>query len=258
MSFLFNETVFGPVNSRRLGVSLGINLLPVDFKFCTFNCIYCECGWSDGGQKNKYLLPKRAAVQRKMERKLMQLKEEGPYPEALTFAGNGEPTLHPHFPEIVDDILALRDEYFPDAAVSLLSNASTLDRPAVFEALQKLDKNILKLDAGREETFHLINNPKSRITLGQIVEKMKEFRGNLIIQALFLRGTINGIHIDNTIQDEFMPWLKLVKEIKPEMVMIYPIDRQAPIESLEKIPFEELKILGAHIEAEGIRTQVFS
>jgi wyosine [tRNA(Phe)-imidazoG37] synthetase (radical SAM superfamily) len=258
MSFLFNETVFGPVNSRRLGVSLGINLLPVDFKFCTFNCIYCECGWSDGGQKNKYLLPKRAAVQRKMEKRLKQLKEEGPYPEALTFAGNGEPTLHPHFPEIVEDTLNLRNEYFPEAAVSLLSNASTLDRPAVFDALKKLDKNILKLDAGREETFHLINNPKSRITLGQIVEKMKELKGNLIIQALFLRGTINGIHVDNTIEEEFLPWLKLVKEIRPEMVMIYPIDRQTPLETLEKIPFEELKILGAHIEAEGIRTQVFS
>jgi wyosine [tRNA(Phe)-imidazoG37] synthetase (radical SAM superfamily) len=193
-----------------------------------------------------------------LEKRLNYLQENGPHPEAITFAGNGEPTLHPHFPEIVDDTLALRDEYFPEADVSVLSNSSTLDRPAVFEALKKADKSILKLDAGREETFHLINNPKSRISLRQIVDKMKEFEGNLIIQTLFLRGSIDGVHLDNTIEDEFLPWLKLVKEIRPQMVMIYPIDRQPPLETLEKIPFEELKILGAHIEAEGIKTQVFS
>ena len=131
MSILFNETIFGPVNSRRLGVSLGINLLPVDFKFCTFNCVYCECGWTRQGQKNKYLLPKQAAVKRKLEKRLKELKENGPYPEAITFAGNGEPTLHPHFPEIMDDTIALRDKYFPEAYISVLSNASTLERPTL-------------------------------------------------------------------------------------------------------------------------------
>lgn len=255
---LFHETIFGPVNSRRLGVSLGINLLPVDFKFCTFNCIYCECGWTKTGQKNKYLLPKRATVYKKLESRLKVLKENGPYPEALTFAGNGEPTLHPQFPEIMDDTLALRDQYFPEAVVSVLSNASTLDRPAVFEALKKADKNILKLDAGSEEMFHLINHPRSRITLRQIVDRMKEFRGNLIIQTLFLRGSIHGVRVDNTSDEEFTRWLDLVKEIRPEMVMIYPIDRQTPTETIEKVSFEDLKILGAHVEAEGIMTLVFS
>jgi len=258
MSILFHETVFGPVSSRRLGVSLGINLLPVDFKFCTFDCIYCECGWTEKKQSNKYLLPKRAAVKRKLEKRLKLLKEKGPNPEAITFAGNGEPTLHPQFPEIMSDTLELRDNYFPQASVSVLSNASTLDRPEVFKALLKADKNILKLDAGTQETFHLINNPRSRITLRQIVDRMKEFKGNLIIQTLFLRGSINGIPVDNTSETEFRSWLRLVKEISPEMVMIYPIDRQTPIDTLEKVSFEDLKVLAAHIEIEGIKTQVFS
>ncbi len=258
MSLLFNETIFGPVSSRRLGVSLGVNLLPVDFKFCTFDCIYCECGWSGRQKENKYLLPKRAAVKRKLEKRLKELKQTGPYPEAITFAGNGEPTLHPQFPEIIDDTLELRDRYFPQAKVSVLSNASTLDRPAVFEALKKADRNILKLDAGTQEMFNLINKPRSRVTLAQIVEKMKEFNGNLIIQSLFLRGHINGIQVDNTAMPEFKKWLKLIKEIGPEMVMIYPIDRQTPTDGIEKISFDELRILGAYVEAEGIKTQVFS
>jgi wyosine [tRNA(Phe)-imidazoG37] synthetase (radical SAM superfamily) len=258
MPILFNETVFGPVNSRRLGVSLGINLLPVDYKFCSFNCIYCECGWTGKGQKKKYLLPKRAAVKRKLEQRLNELKESGPLPEAITFAGNGEPTLHPQFAGIMEDTITLRDRYFPEAAISVLSNASMLHKPEIFEALKKADKNILKLDAGTEESFQLINNPKSKISLREIVDKLKEFDSNLFIQTLFLRGTINGIVVDNTLDDEFFPWLELVKEIRPQMVMIYPIDRQTPVETLERIPFEELKILGAHIEAEGIKTQVFS
>lgn len=255
---LFHETVFGPVSSRRLGVSLGINLLPVDFKFCTFDCIYCECGWSENKQGNKYLLPKRSAVKRMLEKKLRMLTEKGPHPEAITFAGNGEPTLHPEFPGIMEDTLSLRDRYFPGAAVSVLSNASTLDRPAVFEALKKADKNILKLDAGSQEMFHLINNPRSRITLRQIVDRMKEFRGNLIIQTLFLRGKIHDVPVDNTAETEFFKWLELIREIGPEMVMIYPIDRQTPLETLEKVSFEELRVLAAHVEAEGIKVQVFS
>lgn len=255
---LFHETVFGPVSSRRLGVSLGVNLLPVDFKFCTFDCIYCECGWSSRQSNNRYLLPKRSAVQRKLEKRLKALQVTGPRPEAITFAGNGEPTLHPLFHEIMDDTLNLRDKYFPDANVAVLSNSSTLQRPEVFAALKKADKNILKLDAGSEEMFRLVNNPRSRITLRQIVDKMKEFEGNLIIQTLFLRGTINGIPVDNTSEEELSRWMELVKEINPAMVMIYPIDRQTPLETIEKISFEELKAISARTEAAGIKTQVFS
>jgi wyosine [tRNA(Phe)-imidazoG37] synthetase (radical SAM superfamily) len=258
MSMLFHETIFGPVNSRRLGVSLGVNLLPVDFKFCTFDCIYCECGWSTRQSNNRYLLPKRAMVARKLEKKLKALQVAGPVPEAITFAGNGEPTLHPHFHEIMDDTLHLRDKYFPDAAVSVLSNASTLHRPEVFSALKKADKNILKLDAGTEETFRLINNPRSRITLRQIVDKMKEFEGNLIIQTLFLRGSINGIPVDNASDTELKSWLGLLEEIRPQMVMIYPVDRATPLQTVEKITFGELKSISDRTEAAGIRTQVFS
>lgn len=255
---LFHETIFGPVSSRRLGVSLGVNLLPVDFKFCTFDCIYCECGWSTRQVNNRYLLPKRAMVKRKLEKKLRELQNKGPVPEAITFAGNGEPTLHPQFHQIMEDTIDLRDKYFPDAAVSVLSNSSTLQRPEVFSALKMADKNILKLDAGTEETFRLINNPRSRITLRQIVDRMKEFEGKLIIQTLFLRGNINGIPVNNTSGTELSKWMDLLKEINPRMVMIYPIDRATPLAGIEKISFEELKAISERMEAEGIRTTVFS
>jgi len=259
MTMLFHETIFGPVHSRRLGVSLGVNLLPVDFKFCTFDCIYCECGWSARQESsNRYLLPKRAMVKRKLEKRLKELQASGPAPEAITFAGNGEPTLHPQFPEIMDDTIELRNKYFPEAAISVLSNSSTLQRPEVFSALKKADNNILKLDAGTEETFRLINNPRSRITLRQIVDKMKEFDGNLIIQTLFLRGNIHGLPVDNTTEKEVGLWLELLKEVRPKMVMIYPIDRATPLEGIEKISFGELKKISEKTEAAGIMTQVFS
>jgi wyosine [tRNA(Phe)-imidazoG37] synthetase (radical SAM superfamily) len=188
MSILFDDIVFGPVNSRRLGVSLGINLLPVGSKFCTFNCIYCECGWSHENSGAGRSLPSRELVRERLEERLRAMQESGAHPDAITFAGNGEPTIHPLFPEILDDAIELKDKYFPEARVSVLSNASTLDKPAVFNALRKTGNSILKLDAGTEEMFRLINGPRSGITLHDIISKLVEFRGELIIQTLFLRG----------------------------------------------------------------------
>jgi wyosine [tRNA(Phe)-imidazoG37] synthetase (radical SAM superfamily) len=257
MSFLFQDVVFGPVKSRRLGISLGINLLPVEAKFCTFNCIYCECGWTDEKLPGKRSLPDRELVIAKLEEKLIAMKAADSAPDAITFAGNGEPTIHPQFPEILGDTMQLKDRYFPDARVSVLSNSSTLNKPAVFQALKKTGNSIMKLDAGTEKMFQRINGPRNGITLHSIVEKLKEFNGELVIQTLFLRGTYKGNVIDNTAEPEFSRWLEHVKAINPKYVMIYPIDRATPVETLEKVPFDELVEIAYRVEKTGIKAQVY-
>jgi wyosine [tRNA(Phe)-imidazoG37] synthetase (radical SAM superfamily) len=257
MSILFHDVIFGPVKSRRLGVSLGINLLPVESKFCTFNCIYCECGWTHENTGGDKKLPSREQVRQKLEEKLKSMVEKGARPDAITFAGNGEPTIHPEFPDILEDTLLLRDRYFPEARVSVLSNASTLGNPAIFNALKKTENSILKLDAGTESMFRLINGPRSGIRLRDIVEKLKEFHGRLIIQTLFLRGAINGKKFDNTAEPEISRWLEHVRAINPEYVMIYPIDRETPAESIEKIPFAQLNRIADRVEKMGVKAQVY-
>lgn len=257
MSILFHELIFGPVKSRRLGVSLGINLLTVESKFCTFNCVYCECGWTHDHIQQDRKLPARELVSEKLEEKLKSMQEAGLHIDAITFAGNGEPTIHPQFPEILDDTIRLRDQYFPEARVSVLSNASTLDKPAVFEALLKTGDSILKLDAGTEKMFRLINGPRSGITLHAIIKKLKEFNGELIIQTLFLRGSFEGEKIDNTAEPEISRWLEHIRAINPKYVMIYPIDRETPLATLEKISFAELVSIAERVEKTGIKAQVF-
>jgi wyosine [tRNA(Phe)-imidazoG37] synthetase (radical SAM superfamily) len=257
MSILFHDVIFGPVQSRRLGVSLGVNLLPIDRKFCTFNCIYCECGWTHENIAGQKGLPGRDFVAEKLEEKLKEMASRDHAPDAITFAGNGEPTIHPQFPEIMEDVIRLRDRYFPEARVTVLTNSSTLHKPAIFNALKKAGNSILKLDAGTEEMFQLINAPQSGITLKSIVEKLKEFDGELIIQSLFLRGQVDGRAVDNTKEPEFSHWLKLIKEIGPKYVMIYPIDRATPNNTLEKVSFDELKEIAGKVEAAGIKAQVF-
>lgn len=257
MSILFQDIVFGPVKSRRLGLSLGVNLLPVTSKYCTFNCIYCECGWSHEKIAGEKKLPSREQVFEKLEEKLVSLKASEIRPDAITFAGNGEPTIHPQFPEILQDTMNLRDKYFPEAMVSVLTNASTLENPAVFEALKKTGNSMLKLDAGTERMFRLINGPRAGIKLHQIVKKLIEFNGELIIQTLFLRGSLNGEWIDNTSEAELSFWLRHIKDINPKYVMIYPIDRATPLESLEKVPFNELVAIAAKVEELGIKAQVY-
>jgi len=257
MSLLFHDVVFGPIKSRRLGVSLGVNLLPVDAKYCTFNCIYCECGWTHEQIRGDKKLPSRELVRERLEEKLKSMKETGMRPEAITFAGNGEPTIHPQFPEIFEDAIRLKDQYFPEARVSVLSNASTLDKPAIFRALKKTGNSILKLDAGTEEMFRLINGPRSGITLHAIVEKLKEFHGELIIQTLFLKGNLDGKMIDNTAEPEISRWLEHIRAINPKYVMIYPIDRETPLKTLEKISFDGLCEIADRVEKLGIKAQVY-
>ncbi|MFO8129589.1 MAG: radical SAM protein [Bacteroidales bacterium] len=255
--FLFSDVVFGPVKSRRLGISLGINLLPTDYKFCSFNCIYCECGWTRRDGKEGEKLPGAGLIRHKLEERMKELSREKRIPDAITFAGNGEPTLHPEFPEIVDITIELRDAYIPAADITVLSNASQIDNEKVFNALQKVDKNILKLDAGTEEIFQQINRPRANLSLEKIVHYLKKFNGHLIIQSLFLEGVINGEQVSNTSDKEIYAWINLLKEINPLYVMIYPVDRGTAAQDIRKLSFGELNRIAGKVESEGFKTQVF-
>ena len=251
MTIIFPSPIFGPIHSRRLGVSLGINLLPDDGKVCSFDCIYCECGFN-AEHRTKKLLPTREEVRTALEEKLKDMQANGPAPDVLTFAGNGEPTAHPHFPEIIEDTLALRDKYFPKAKVSVLSNSTFIDRPAVFEALNKIDNNILKLDTVDEEYIHLLDRPNGKYSVKKIIERMIEFKGNCIVQTMFLKGGYQGKDMDNTSDKYVLPWIEAVKEIAPRQVMIYTIDRETPDHDLQKATHEELDRIVALLEKEGI------
>jgi wyosine [tRNA(Phe)-imidazoG37] synthetase (radical SAM superfamily) len=258
-TFLFDEIIFGPVKSRRLGVSLGINLLPVNRKFCNFDCIYCECGWSADIEKVKSQLPTRGEVFKALDTKLSAMKESGEKPDVITYAGNGEPTLHPEFHGIIDDSLALRDKYFPAARIAVLSNATTINRPDVKSALLKVDMNILKLDSAFDSTVKVHNQPNKQLDVGELINNLAGFGGNLIIQTLFLRGKVREVLIDNTTEEELTAWLKALEKIKPSEVMIYTISRDTPIGAeLTKVSAGELAKIAARVEELGIKTQVSS
>jgi wyosine [tRNA(Phe)-imidazoG37] synthetase (radical SAM superfamily) len=256
-TFLFDKLVFGPVYSRRLGISLGINLLPNDSKYCNFNCIYCECGWTKNNDGKKLVLPDRKDLQKMLAEKLKELRGTINEPDTITFAGNGEPTIHPEFDKIIDDTIELRDQLAPKTRISVLSNASLLHKPKIFEALLKVDQNIQKLDTGIEETFQNLNQPISNLKLNEVAQNLQAFQGRVILQTLFLRGVYNGIVIDNTTEKELNAWLLLVTKINPEYVMIYPIDRGTPAEGLEKIPEDELHEIAKLVNQSGIKTEVY-
>ena len=253
-TFLFDSIVFGPVLSRRLGASLGINLLPVNSKVCSFDCIYCECGWTD--KKEKGRLPSRIEVRKCLEEKLGDMIKKHESLDFITYAGNGEPTLHPDFSEIIDDSIELRNKFFPLAKIAVLSNSTMIDKPKVFEALKRVDQNILKLDSAFDSTIQLMNQPRVKFNAKELVANLKSFEGNLIIQTLFLRGFFNGKTIDNTTEEEVEGWLELVKAINPKEVMIYTIARDTPAASLEKVSLNDLKKIAAKVEALGISVQV--
>lgn len=255
MTVIYPSPIFGPVHSRRLGVSLGINLLPEDGKVCTFDCIYCECGFNKDHRPTKPL-PTREEVRAALEARLQEMQKNGPTPDVLTFAGNGEPTAHPHFPEIIEDTLALRDKYFPGAKVSVLSNSTFIHRPAVFEALNKIDNNILKLDTVDEDYIHELDRPTGKYSVASIIEGMKAFKGNCIIQTMFLKGTYHGKDMNNTSDKYVLPWLEAVKEIAPRQVMIYTIDRETPDHDLQKATHEELDRIASLVEEAGIPISV--
>lgn len=251
-TIIFPSPIFGPIKSRRLGISLGINLLPADGKICTFDCIYCECGFNSE-RRPKLSIPQRQEVAEALEKKLAEMNAEGALPDVITFAGNGEPTVHPQFNGIIDDTIALRDKYCPDAKVSVLTNATMISKPAVFEALLKVDNNILKLDTVNPAYIHRVDRPNGRYDIKETIRLMKSFDGKAVIQTIFLKGEVDGIDVDNTGDEYVSPWIDAVKEIAPREVMIYTIDRETPQKGLLKATPEELdRIVGRLAEA-GIK-----
>lgn len=249
---IYPSPIFGPIHSRRLGISLGINLMPKDGKVCTFDCIYCECGFN-ADRKPKSRRPTREEVATKLEETLQRMAAEGTRPDVLTFAGNGEPTAHPQFGEIIDDTLKLRDKYCAEAKVSVLSNSTLADRPDVHEALMRIDNNILKLDTVDDEYIRKVDRPVSKsYDVNKIIETMKSFNGHVIIQTMFLRGTVNGENVDNTGEKYVGPWLEAVKSIRPQQVMIYTIDRETPDHDLLKASPEVLDSIRDRVISEGI------
>ena len=249
---LFPSPIFGPIKSRRLGISLGINLLPSDGKVCTFDCLYCECGFN-ATHRTKEKLPTRIEVASALETKLQSMAANNEFPDVLTFAGNGEPTIHPCFADIIDDTIALRDRYCPNAKISVLTNATQITKETVFEALKKVDNNILKLDTANNDYISFLDRPIGRYNLNEIIGRMKAFNGKAIIQTMFLKGEVDGVDVNNTGNDFVLPWIEVVKEIAPREVMIYTIDRETPQQDLSKATHEELDRIVALLEKEGIK-----
>ena len=255
MTSLYDNIIFGPIRSRRLGLSLGVNLLPIESKLCSFDCIYCECGWNDE-HPGKRRFNAREDVRNMLDETLQKMVSDGTPPDVITFAGNGEPTMHPDFENIIADTIALRDKHCPAAKVSVLSNATQIHREDVRRALLHVDNNILKLDSAFDQTVQLVNKPQGAYTVARTVELLKAFEGNLILQTMFLRGEYLGKRVDNTTDEEVSAWLKLVAEIKPKQVMVYSLDRDTPCQTLEKVEKEELREIAARVEALGITCSV--
>lgn len=242
-TFLFDDIIFGPVDSRRLGTSLGINLLPTTYKICNFNCIYCECGLTEYKPTMKSEFPGSRDIHIRLETKLKQFSETGRKLDSITFAGNGEPTLHPEFGTIINSTVELRNQYCPEALVSVLTNATHIHRQDIRDALDKTDQNIIKLDSAFEETVNLINCPKKRFVLDDFLLYARSFKNKPVLQTMFFRGTYKNQQIDNTKREEIAAWLHAIKKIKPKLVMIYTIARNTPIESLHKISEHELEVI---------------
>ena len=250
---IYPSPIFGPIKSRRLGVSLGINLLPGDGKVCTFDCLYCECGFN-AERRPKQKLPTRSEVARALEQKLQQMQAEGVAPDVLTFAGNGEPTAHPDFAGVIDDTLALRDRYFPQAKVSVLTNGTRINRIEVFEALKRVDNNIVKLDTVDVDYISRIDRPVGPYDLPALLECMRAFEGRCVIQTMFMKGVdAEGASVDNTTAEYVDSWLDAVERIAPREVMIYTIDRETPAHGLLKATPEELDHIVALLQARGIK-----
>ncbi|HJD93128.1 MULTISPECIES: radical SAM protein [Bacteroides] len=255
MTIIFPSPVFGPVKSRRLGISLGINLLPSDGKVCSFDCIYCECGLN-GENRPSSPLPTRQEVKDHLEDKLQEMVATQELPDVITFAGNGEPTIHPNFSEIIDDTIKLRDKYAPRAKVSVLSNATFLHRPATVKALHKVDNNILKLDTVDMPFINLVNQPNCNYDVAKTIELMKMLDGDLIIQTMFLKGEYKGNSVDNTGSEFVEPWIAQLKQINPRQVMIYTIDRETPVKGLLKASKEELDEIGERLKEENFNVSI--
>ena len=243
---LFDSIVYGPIHSRRLGISLGMEIMPLEHKLCTFNCVYCDCGWNTPVSHPK--LPTREEVRTALEARL----KEGLLLDVITFSGNGEPTLHPDFLGIIEDTCALRDQYCPNAKVSVLSNSTQLGRPDVVKALRLCDDRILKLDAGTDTMMRRIDLPvNEQLTVKQIIAWLQSFDGDFTLQTCFLRGAHKGEIIDNTTSEELEAWHRAVDSLHPKQIMIYVIDRKTPEENLQKISRDEMESIAAPLREKG-------
>lgn len=252
---IFPTNIIGPIHSRRLGVSLGVNLLPKDGKICSFDCIYCECGWNADHRGGRF--PDADEVLTALEAKLRTMYESGDPLDVITFAGNGEPTLHPEFPRVINRTLELRDKFYPKVKVSVLSNATRMTQPAVHDALLRVDNNILKLDGAFDETIHLIDQPADpNYSVRQVVDGMKTYEGQLIVQTMFVRGEHNGKIIDNTTPAEVEAWQELMREVHPHQIMVYSLDRPTPEQRLAAVSKAEMEQFVAPLVAEGFDVQV--
>ncbi len=253
---IYKSPIFGPVRSRRFGISLGINLMPGDGKICTFDCIYCECGLnSDFRPKQKR--PTREDVKLALQKKLLEMKAEGELPNVLTFAGNGEPTAHPDFAEIIDDVVALRNEICPECKITVLSNATMLHKQEVRDALLKVDNNCQKIDTVNTDYIFRLDRPQNpEYRVEEVIEQICLFHGKVVIQSMFLEGEYDGKNISNTGEEFVGPWLETLKKMTPERVMIYTIDRETPVKGLQKASQETLDAIAERVRAAGIECSV--
>ena len=252
---LYDSIIFGPIQSRRLGVSLGVNLLALNKKICSFDCVYCECGFTQNDVQGRFA--EKKVVIENLESVLKEMLQNEKHLDVITFAGNGEPTLHPNFDEIIDATILLRNHYFPKAKISVLSNATTLNKESVIKALSKVDNNILKLDSGIVETIKMIDQPTySTFSIDKVINGILRFNGDFIMQTMFLKGDFNGIRIDNTTENEVNAWLEIVKITHPKQIMIYSIDRDTPVKTLEKVSKQELSEIAKKAEELGFFVSV--
>ena len=255
--FLWDNISFGPIQSRRLGNSLGINVSPTDIKICSFDCIYCECGWTlEKSTDSNFFLPTELIMEA-IEVKLKNCKQADTIIDSITFSGNGEPTLHPQFHQIIDNLIVLRDKYYPKTAITCLSNATQLVNENVLNALQKIENPVLKLDAVTEPLFQLINKPTVSISMEDIIKHLKRLNGNFILQTLFLKGEIDGLWFNNAEEPHLSLWLDVVKQLHPRKVMLYSLHRDTPAQGLEKIEVEELVKIAKKVEVFGVLAEAY-
>ncbi|MCD8313946.1 MAG: radical SAM protein [Bacteroidales bacterium] len=248
----FEDIVFGPIHSRRLGASLGINVLPANGKLCNFDCIYCECGWNKDGRVERPQLPTAEDVHNALEYKLSELSAAGTAIDSITFSGNGEPTINPQFPAIVDEVVALRDRFYPQTKISVLTNATMIGNDGVFLSLRKIDNPILKIDAPTDEGITLINRPSGSYRLTKVIERMKLFEGDFILQTMFLAGE----GFDSADKASLEGWMKIVRELRPREIMVYTIDRETPAKGLRKFGVGEMEALVRPLREEGFNIRI--
>jgi wyosine [tRNA(Phe)-imidazoG37] synthetase (radical SAM superfamily) len=261
---LFENAIVGPIHSRRLGSSLGVNLLPLKHKYCSYDCIYCECGWNRESEQGALEYATPGELSELLEKRLRQLVEQGIGVDSFTFAGNGEPTLYPDFPAAVDMVISLRDRYFPQAVTTVLTNATQLVRPEIFDAVMKLDNPVLKLDAGTSAMRCLINRPSmpgdgrpQGCSWDELLDRLRAFGNHGIVQTLLFDGTSDGQVVSNILPDEFGAYVELLKSIRPKYVMLYSLDRATPEKSLRKLSVDELEVHADVIRREGIEVKVY-